>query len=171
MYGPGLKNLYNPLTNEVNMHAFVETRKLRTALPGSVSDGTLKIGNATLNTTMFTAFFMGWAAGLQYKPEFPSNCFYGAVATFNSIDYIINDFKNIKETFAWYDLVFYQPNHVMQNVLACYEYYSLPNSFFIGTAIGKDTSLRLHKLPPSTTLTWARKSPDHSSEVSCSSLI
>lgn len=94
------------------MHAFVEARKLRSSLPGEVDDGTVTIGNTTINTTMMSAFFMGWAAGLQYKTEFPSDCLYSVIGLFNSFDYIVTDFANLKSQYNYFNLFFYEPTHI-----------------------------------------------------------
>jgi hypothetical protein len=71
----------------------------------------LKIGNTTINTTMYSSFFLGWAAGLQYKTTFPSDCLYTVVDLFNSFDYIINDYNSVANTTAYYNTFIYQPLH------------------------------------------------------------
>lgn len=128
-YGPGLKSLYNPHAGTIDMHAYVRGRRLRQNLPGitgteassSAQSVTLQIGNTTINMTMFSSFFLGWASGLQYKTSFPSDCLYSVVNLFNSLDYIVNDFNNLGNSSAYYDTFIYQPSHVAQNALSTYE--------------------------------------------------
>lgn len=113
----GLKGLYNPHAGKLDMNAYLKGRRMRQNLPGfgnnnSTQSLVVTIGNTTINSTIFSSFFLGWAAGLQYKTEFPSDCLYTAVDLFNSMDYIINDFNNLNVSVQYYDTFIYQPMHV-----------------------------------------------------------
>jgi hypothetical protein len=75
-YGPGLKNIYNPMTKEFNVEEFTATnKKLKDTqyklksinLPGANTDnGIVSIGGVKIDTTKSTAFILGWVAGMQY---------------------------------------------------------------------------------------------------------
>ena len=132
-FGPGLKNIYNPITKDFNLEEFHKGPKARLqasnskrlkeiTLPGQTPDnGIYSIGGVKIDATVPTSFVLGWAAGMQYKPNFAGPCFYTVVDTDNSLNYFVTDWYNFVNYYQWYNLFVYEPTHFYANLVAVYE--------------------------------------------------
>ena len=79
------------------------------------------MGPYVLNTRKKAAFAIGWAAGLQYKPEFAGPCVLTVIDTANSLNYFVADWEALKKDYQFYNLLVYEPNHFYSNGMAVYE--------------------------------------------------
>jgi len=132
-YGPGLKNVYNPVTKEFDHEEFARVPRLEAQkhqkhrlgainLPGSGDDsGIYSIGGVKINAAVSSAFVLGWAAGMQYQPDFAGPCFYTITDTVNSLNYFANDYQNLIKYYQWYNLFIYTPTLFYSNLIASYE--------------------------------------------------
>mmetsp|Transcript_48303 Transcript_48303/g.35483 ORF Transcript_48303/g.35483 Transcript_48303/m.35483 type:complete len:133 (-) Transcript_48303:43-441(-) len=62
---------------------------------------------------------------MHYDTNFASGCFYVAVDTLNSFNYMVAELNGFKETKGWYDIGIYTPVKIYGNLIACYEYCNL----------------------------------------------
>jgi hypothetical protein len=132
-YGNGLKNIYNPKTKEFNFEEFHKGPKAKhlaaqkkrlgqMPLPGETQNtGVVSIGGVEIDTTVGTAFLLGWTAGLQYQPDFAGPCFLTVTDTVNSLNYFVTDWNNFWTTYNWYNLAILEPMHFYSNLMATYE--------------------------------------------------
>jgi hypothetical protein len=73
---------------------------LRQGLPSDSEDeDTVTMGPYVLNTRKKAAFAIGWAAGLQYKPEFAGPCVLTVIDTANSLNYFVADWEALKKDY------------------------------------------------------------------------
>jgi hypothetical protein len=113
-YGPGLRDLYNPVTKDINMAVFNKGKK-------SLSGASYAVDGTTINPDDKRSFVLGVVAGQQFNLDFLGDCFYTALATTDSLDYFTTDFANLQKYGQYYNLFFYDPVHIYSNLLATYE--------------------------------------------------
>lgn len=116
-YGPNLKDLYNPFTQEMNLAAFFKGKNIKRAY----DPDQFQVGNVAIYWDQWQSFFFAMTLSLQYNNQSISNCFHSVVDTLDSFDYINQDIDTFLTTFNYYNLVFYDPFHIYGNIMATYE--------------------------------------------------
>jgi len=80
------------------------------------------MGPYILNARKHAAFIVGWAAGLQYKPQYAGPCVLTVIDTANSLNYFASDWNALLHDFQFYNLFVYDPIHMYSNTVAIYEF-------------------------------------------------
>ena len=84
-------------------------------------NGIITVGAYTFNASSYLAFPLGLVAGMQYNNNTLGNCFYATYVSVQFVDYFQNDLEMLVSSGDFFNLMVYDPVHLLSNIFAAYE--------------------------------------------------